>query len=353
VIPARPLHRPRRTAAVVVAVLGALATASAAGCSRGVTAQVAAPAAAGASATLHLALAGDTGAEGASARVLTDGMGSVGAVLERADVAFLNLETVLADSRAGLAPQPKTYTFLAPTRLLDVLHRSGVDAVTLANNHGLDFGRAGLTRTLAARGPARPGVVGAGAGQEEALAPWRTVVKGRGVTFFGATDVLDEGLDWAATAGTSGLATTKTDSGYSRLREAVRRARKDHPGDVVVVYLHAGVERQVCPTSRQQQLARDLAGDGASVVAMSHAHVLQPFTTIGSTAVAYGLGNFVFAARSPGTSTTGVLDLEVPPTGAPRATWRPARIRDGVPALMTGAAGAAAVKAWAALDDGC
>ena len=90
-----------------------------------------------------------------------------------------------------------------------------------------------------------------------------------------------------------------------------------------MVYLHAGVERRVCPTSRQQQLARDLAADGATVVAMSHAHVLQPFTTIGSTAVAYGLGNFVFAARSPGTSTTGVLDLEVPPTGAPRATWAP------------------------------
>ena len=76
-------------------------------------------------------------------------------MLKGADVAFLNLETVLADSRTGLAPQPKTYTFLAPTRLLDVLHRSGVDAVTVANNHGLDYGRAGLTRTLAARGAGR------------------------------------------------------------------------------------------------------------------------------------------------------------------------------------------------------
>jgi poly-gamma-glutamate capsule biosynthesis protein CapA/YwtB (metallophosphatase superfamily) len=343
---APPPRRPRR-AALVVALLGALALASTAGCSQGATAQVAAPA------TVHIALAGDTGAEGVSARVLSDGLGGVGTVLKGADVAFLNLETVLADSRTGLVPQPKTYTFLAPTGLLDVLGRSGVDAVTLANNHGFDFGRAGLARTLAARGPARPAVVGAGAGEQEAFTPWRTVVKGRGVTFFGATDVLDGGLDWAATAGTAGLASTKTDEGYTRLREGVRRVRKDHPGDVVVVYLHAGVERQVCPTSRQQQLARDLAGDGATVVAMSHAHVLQPFTTIGSTAVAYGLGNFVFAARSPGTSTTGVLDLEVPPTGAPRATWRPARIRDGVPSLVTGAAGAAAVKAWAALDDGC
>jgi poly-gamma-glutamate synthesis protein (capsule biosynthesis protein) len=344
---ARPPHHRRRT---TLALLGALATASTAGCSPGATARPAAPAA---SATVHIALAGDTGAEGAAARVLTDGLGSVGTALQGADVAFLNLETVLADSRTGLAPQPKTYTFLAPTRLLDVLHRSGVDAVTLANNHGLDYGRAGLTRTLAAKGPARPAVVGAGAGEQEAFTPWRTVVKGRGVTFFGATDVLDAGLDWAATADAAGLASTKTDAGYTRLREGVRRARKDHPGDVVVVYLHAGVERQVCPTTRQQQLARDLAADGATVVAMSHAHVLQPFTTIGSTAVAYGLGNFVFAARSPGTSTTGVLDLEVPPTGAPRATWRPARIRDGVPSLVTGAAGAAAVKAWAALDDGC
>ena len=50
--------------------------------------------------------------------------------------------------------QPKAYNFVAPTRLLDVLRHAGVDVVTVANNHGLDYGQLGLARTLAARSTA-------------------------------------------------------------------------------------------------------------------------------------------------------------------------------------------------------
>ena len=123
-----------------------------------------------------------------------------GRLLAHADVAMVNTETVLADDRTGLVRQPKAYNFVAPTRLLDVLHRAGVDVVTVANNHGEDYGLRGLERTLAARSASRPRLIGAGADLAAAFAPARVTVRGRGVVFFAATDVVDDGLSWAATA---------------------------------------------------------------------------------------------------------------------------------------------------------
>jgi len=284
---------------------------------------------------------------------MTHDLAGIGRILAGADVAIVNSETILTDVRSDLQPQQKEFRFLAPTRFLDVLGRDGVDAVTLANNHGMDFGRKGLERTLAARSKDRPFMVGAGANMSEAFAPWRSTVKGRGVLLFGATDVLDAGFDWAATPDRSGIASIKTDTGYALLRKEIRDARQASPTAVIIVYLHAGVERNVCPTSRQQMVAHDLASDGATVVAMSHAHVLQPYTTIGDTAVAYGLGNFIFEAHGPGSSRTGVLVLTIAAGGPPVAAWHPATIQSGLPVLDSLSASVGSIASWKHLDRGC
>jgi poly-gamma-glutamate capsule biosynthesis protein CapA/YwtB (metallophosphatase superfamily) len=304
-------------------------------------------------ATITVALAGDSNVEGAAGRVLEQDLGPVGQVLARANVAIVNSETILADDRSGLQPQPKAYTFLAPTRFLDVLGNAGIDAVTVANNHGMDFGRKGLERTLAARTKSRPYMVGAGETMNEAFAPWRATVKGRNILLFGATDVMDGGLDWPATPDRSGIASIKSDEGFALLRKEVRDARRAGPSDVIIVYLHAGVERVVCPTGRQEEVAKDLAADGATVVAMSHAHVLQPYTTIGDTAVAYGLGNFIFGAHSPVSSRTGVLVLTIAASGPPRAEWHPATIQRGLPVLDNGTAAERSLASWQNLEKGC
>jgi poly-gamma-glutamate capsule biosynthesis protein CapA/YwtB (metallophosphatase superfamily) len=314
---------------------------------RSVPSPAAKSAAAGAcSTTVHLAFGGDTNTANAASRVLTAGMGSAGTVLARADVAMVNLETVIADDRTGLTPQPKQYNFIAPTRLLAVLARAGVDVVTMANNHGLDYGQLGLTRTLAARSSSSLHVIGAGVDQAAAFAPYRTAVRGRGVVVYGATDVMDDGLAWGATADRAGLASIKTASGFQSLRDAVRSDRSSHPCDVIVVYLHAGVEREACPTGRQLTVAADLAADGATAVLMSHAHVVEPGAVLGQTAVAYGLGNFVFSATSAATAQTGVLQIDVPPAGAPRETWQPGHIVNGLPVITHGSAAAAARAQW-------
>ena len=303
--------------------------------------------------SVQLAFGGDVNTANAAGRVLTDGLGAAATVLRRADLAMVNTETVFADDRSGLVRQPKAYNFLAPTRLLDVLEHAGVDVVTVANNHGLDYGPAGLARTLAARTPARPLMVGAGADISAAFAPARRTVRGRGVVLFAATDVIDDGLDWAATDHRPGLASIKTATGLARLRSAVRADRRAHPCDVIAVYLHAGVELSVCPTARQRVLATDLARDGANAVLMSHAHVVEPGRVSGSTAIDYGLGNLVFDAQSATTARTGVLTVEVPGSGPPTETWHPGRIVDGLPTMLSGAAATTAAQRWRALSSGC
>jgi poly-gamma-glutamate synthesis protein (capsule biosynthesis protein) len=72
---------------------------------------------------------------------------------------------------------------------------------------------------------------------------------------------------------------------------------------------------------------------GAQVVIGAHPHTLQPVRRQGGAIVAYSLGNFVFGTRSPETSTSGILELDLTAEGVTRARWRPARISGGRPQL--------------------
>jgi poly-gamma-glutamate capsule biosynthesis protein CapA/YwtB (metallophosphatase superfamily) len=286
---------------------------------------------------VHLAFAGDVHAEGTSASVLTQGMGSGAAPLARADVAVVNVETAITTrgSAAG-----KQFVFRAPPTLLQVLRRGGVDAVSVANNHGEDYGRVGLADTLAASRSTHLPVIGAGVDQSAAFAPFRRTVDGVRVSVIAATDVLDAELAtaWTATPDSPGLASAKDDT---TLLDAVRAERAR--SDVLVVFLHWGKEREVCPTDRQRQLAGLLADAGADVVAGSHAHVVQPQARIGSTVVAYGMGNFTFYATGDAGTRTGVFQVTakaVPGAGAARprelsTSWVPARIVGGRPIAVS------------------
>ena len=289
-------------------------------------------------ATATLAFAGDVHFEGASARALTQSWGSAGRVLAGADLAIVNLETAV--TRRG-TPAPKQYTFRAPDSAFDALRSAGVDAVTLANNHGMDYGRQGLQDTLAAAAVHHMPLLGAGRDEQQAFAPMHRTVKGIRIAVLAATDVLDTFAtdEWDAGPAKPGLASSKDPA---RLIAAVR-AESAH-ADVVVVYLHWGHEMTTCPTPRQRQLAELLANAGADLVVGSHAHVPQPGGRLGRAYVQYGLGNFVFYANTPATRRSGVLTVQVGAEGVRSARWQPATINDGLPVLDHGATKAAPVQ---------
>ncbi len=268
---------------------------------------------------------------------------SIEPVLRQADVAVVNLETAVT---TGGAPAAKTFVFRAPPNALAALAAGGVDVASMANNHGMDYGEAGLRDSLAAAKQYRFPIIGIGLNDSQAYRPYRATVHGQRVAVIAATQVLDDELvsAWTAGPGKPGLASAKD---VPRLVRAVRQARAT--SDTVVVFLHWGVELQQCPSRDQRTLAKQLVAAGADVVVGGHAHRLQGAGRMGNALVDYGLGNFVWYGTSELSTQTGVLLVTTEGRRVLGYRWQPARIVDGTPRPLAGAERRAAIASWASL----
>jgi hypothetical protein len=281
-----------------------------------------------------LAFGGDVHFEGALASKLAGSPSTVLApiapVLDAADIAVVNLETAVTNGGAAAA---KTFVFRTPASAFAALRGGSIDVASLANNHGMDFGEAGLRDSLAAAKRYRFPVIGIGLDGKQAYAPYRETVRGQRIAVIGATQVLDDHLidSWTAGPRKPGLASAKA---VPRLLQEVRRARRT--ADTVVVFLHWGVELEQCPTSDQRTLARQLVGAGADIVVGGHAHRLLGAGRMGRALVGYGLGNFVWYGTSELSTQTGVLLVTATGRRIDGYRWVPARIVDGVPRALSG-----------------
>ncbi|HZC26544.1 MAG TPA: CapA family protein [Actinopolymorphaceae bacterium] len=283
---------------------------------------------------LTIAFAGDIQFEGQLRHLLDDPatvLAPIRSRLAAADLTIANLETAVTTRGR---PEDKAYTFRAAPTALDALAAAGVDVVTMANNHGVDFGPQGLADTLAAVDNAPLAVVGIGRDAAQAFAPHVATIRGTSVAVLGATAFDDPtARHYPAGANRAGVAVALDPE---RLIAAVREARRTN--DVVIVYLHWGIERVPCPTRDQRSLAHRLARAGADIVIGSHAHVLLGTGRLGRTYVGYGLGNFVWRNRnSVPEITTGVLTLTLNGRAVTASTWAPAIVgADGLPHFTTG-----------------
>jgi poly-gamma-glutamate synthesis protein (capsule biosynthesis protein) len=291
-----------------------------------------------------LAFAGDVNFAGRTRRLLADpaaAFGPITGVLRSADLAAVNLETAIT---SGGTPQPKTYHFRAPAVAFTALRDAGIDLVTMANNHVLDYGPAGLADTLAAAGAARFPYVGIGVNAAAAWAPYLTTIKGVTIAIIGVSQVAELASAWVATGTRPGEANA-IDLG--RTLAAVRAARR--LASVVIVFMHWGTEGQACPDPAQLSLARQLAAAGASIIVGAHAHMLQGSGWLGRTFVAYGLGNFLWWEHSYSTAT-GVLELTLHPHAPLTARFIPATVSGtGQPIADRGAAARQAAAQYASL----
>jgi poly-gamma-glutamate capsule biosynthesis protein CapA/YwtB (metallophosphatase superfamily) len=292
---------------------------------------------------ITIAFAGDVHFEGQLRSRLDNpetALDEISPELSAADLTVLNLETAVG---TGGTREPKRFTFQAPPAVFDALAAAGVDAVTMANNHAGDFGMDGLAETLDATADARIAdpplaVVGIGANADEAFAPAMFDVDGTTVAVLGASAADDDPTadptgHWAATDDDPGVAMALDPQ---RLLAAVEDAGEQ--ADVVVAYLHWGVQGEACPSDEQARLAAQLAEAGATAVVGSHTHRLQGSGLLDDTYVAYGLGNFVwYTQASEATSTTGVLTLTIEDGRVSGEHWAPARIAaDGLPSFARG-----------------
>jgi poly-gamma-glutamate synthesis protein (capsule biosynthesis protein) len=204
--------------------------------------------------------------------------------IAQADAFVLNLECCISDRGAPFPDPRKPFFFRAPPVAADRLAELGVDAVTLANNHSLDYGVEALLDTLAHLERVGIALVGAGIDDVTARAP-RVLrcgdVRVRLVAFS------DHPRDYAAAPARPGIAYVDLDAGLPHwVRAAV------HPGadaDAVLVLPHWGPNMVPGPVPWVRRAARALREAGATLVAGHSAHVFHG----AAPGVLFDLGDFL------------------------------------------------------------
>ena len=268
---------------------------------------------------------GDRTADAIAAHGADHPWAEVAPILRRADVAVANLECAV--STRGLAIAGKEYTFRGAPAALRALPRAGLDAITVANNHSLDFGRQAFLDTLRTARRAGLAVAGGGPDLRAARRPARFAAGGLRIALLGYSDVRPLGFD-------AGPGLAGTTPAFPELIDAGVRAARTR-ADLVVVYFHWGLELAAEPNARQRHLADVAVAAGAMVVLGAHPHVLQPVDRSDPRRlVAWSLGNFVFPAGSPGTTSTGILQIRLALDGVRGARLVPARIEGVRPSLL-------------------
>ncbi|HXV57429.1 MAG TPA: CapA family protein [Gaiellaceae bacterium] len=224
-------------------------------------------------------------------------------LMREADLRVLNLECCISERGEPWPDPAKPFFFRAPPPAVDALALLGVDCVTLANNHALDFGREALLDTLELLAAAGIAAVGAGAGLEQARAPAVLEAGGLRLAVLGATD---HPRAYAAGPETPGVAYADLEHGLPGwLRDAVAAARG--AADAVLVTPHWGPNMRSAPLPSVLAAAEGLLAAGATLVAGHSAHVFHGVRG----PVLFDLGDFVddYAADPALRNDLGLLFL--------------------------------------------
>lgn len=248
---------------------------------------------------------------------------SVKDILSASDFTMGNLECAVGTT--GIPMPNKTYTFRADPVALEGLVGSGFDAVSLANNHTLDYGTECFLETLDHVAASGIAVVGAGRNETEARAPHIFEKNGIKVGVL-ATNLVYPEVSWGATDTRPGQATdwgSRRGSGICASVEALSQEV-----DVVVVMLHWGEERKTEPESWVKNMETGLLEAGADIIIGGHPHILRGIRYNGQTLTAHSMGNFVFTIRAdvPACQESGILSVTISKTGIESAAVHPTRI---------------------------
>lgn len=257
-------------------------------------------------------------------RTLDELLSDVAPVLRDADLAVGNLECAL--SKRGLR-SAKPFSFRGDPAHAAALARAGFDAMSLANNHSLDYGRVALSDTIAALEEA--GIAAVGAGPSRAAAMRARVIERKGVriALLGYCAMYVEATTPRADA------VTISESDLEVFVQEIRAAKS--VSDVVIVLPHWGREWSPLPNETQTRPAAAFIEAGATIVAGAHPHVLQPIERRGKGLIAWSLGNFVFDQRGDGADSC-VLRVTVGRKGVRGYDVVTVVIREGAPMRVDG-----------------
>lgn len=211
-----------------------------------------------------------------------------------------NLEGPL--TTRGTPEQDKTYVFRSPPGPVSrALRNAGINVVSLANNHTLDYGPDGLADTQAALDAAGIAHLGAGPNLAAARRPVVLEAAGRRVALLGYSVTLPEHFY----AGPDKPGTAFAHESHVRADVAAARAQ----ADIVIVSFHWGQEGKTQLRDYQVHLGRVAIDAGAAAVLGHHPHILQAVEQYKDGVILYSLGNFTFGSYSKQAQVSAVAEL--------------------------------------------
>jgi poly-gamma-glutamate synthesis protein (capsule biosynthesis protein) len=206
-------------------------------------------------------------------------------VLDASDLRVANLESPL--TRREAEPGAIRGVLKAAPENVEALAAAGFDAVTVANNHCMDFGPEGLLECLRVLDQRGIRHCGAGDSPRSARQPVLLDAKGLRVGMLGYADDYRPARPLAGSAGPAPALDDVILQDLVALRPTV---------DLAVLQLHWGVEFAMYPWLSHRDRARRFVEAGADLVLCHHAHVPMGIEVWKRGLIAYGLGNLVFPA---------------------------------------------------------
>ena len=211
-------------------------------------------------------------------------------LFQGADARICNLECVMSDRGTPWSEYPKAFHFRTAAKNVAVLTAAGMNAVSIANNHVLDYGYDALLEMLQVLDAAHIAHSGAGANSAEAAQIARFEARGRRLGLLAFTD---NEPPWEATSqrpGTLYVPVDLQDHRAERLLEIVR-GRKQL--DVLIVSVHWGGNWGYMPPTEHVQFAHALVDAGADIIFGHSSHVFRGIECYKHGLILYSTGNFV------------------------------------------------------------
>jgi len=199
------------------------------------------------------------------------------------DEFIFNLETPL--SCKGEIAKNKVNICQEGSYILETFKKKPL-AVSLANNHIMDFGEEAFAKTKEILNELNIPYFGAGKASENFNNPAIIEFKGKKIALLGYSCFT-----------THPIFGDNNNSGSAILEE--KRVLKDIKAlrdsvDFIIIQPHWGIQEIPFPKYSDRELAHRLIESGADLIIGHHAHVIQSFEIYKGKYIFYGLGNFIF-----------------------------------------------------------
>jgi len=212
-------------------------------------------------------------------------------LLHSADWRLCNLECVISDRGDPWSAYPKAFHFRSAAKNIASLKAAGINAVSLANNHVLDYGFDAMYQMLEILDQA--GIIhsGAGANAEQASRLATAMVQGQKIGLLAFTD---NEPDWEAAAGWPGVFYVPIDLKDPRAKNLLGAIRKYREVvDFLIVSAHWGSNWGYEPPPEHVLFARTMVDAGADLIFGHSSHVFRGIEFYKGHPIVYGAGDFV------------------------------------------------------------